>query len=59
MTNFEKIKNMSRGEMATFLLEIVEDYDKPFICEHDNCDKDISCILCYRQWLSKEADNNV
>lgn len=56
MTNAEKIKNMSKEELAILLISIQVPYlDTPF-CEHP-CNH--SCRDCIRKWLDKETEENV
>lgn len=57
MTNFERIKNMSKKEMARFLNKesapcgccIYRSYED---CRNNDCEKGI------KKWLKQEADND-
>lgn len=56
MTNFEKIKSMSREQMTHFMLDTLNN-DVCHYCEI--CD--ISCLEneeIIRKWLESEADSN-
>lgn len=47
MTNYERIKEMTTDNMASFLLEAVKNYDGCYRC----CRNDCRCILCVADWL--------
>lgn len=51
MTNEEKIKSMSREELAKYLLvELKYPY-----CAERNCPEDHDCTACIMDWLGEEA----
>lgn len=54
MTNEEKIKNMSREELAEFLYDI--DWRGVPCCDKSNCIE--QCLKCVQNRLGKEADKN-
>lgn len=50
MTNEEKIKSMSREELAKYLLGQKLPY-----CAGRDCPEDHECINCVLEWLAEEA----
>lgn len=60
MTNFEKIKSMSKEQMTHFMLDIMLDTLNNNVCGYcENCDA--PCLEneeIIRKWLESEADND-
>lgn len=60
MTNFEKIKLMSKEQMTHFMLDIMLDTLNNNVCGYcENCDA--PCLEneeIIRKWLESEASNN-
>lgn len=60
MTNFEKIKSMSKEQMTHFTLDIMLDTLNNNVCGYcENCDA--PCLKneeIIRKWLDSEASNN-
>lgn len=60
MTNFEKIKSMSKEQMTHFMLDIMLDTLNNNVCDYcENCDA--PCLgneEIIRKWLESEASNN-
>lgn len=59
MTNFEKIKSMSKKELAKFIDEIGDECT--CICcsyryRHEICDVDKKCIDGCKEWLDMEVE---
>lgn len=59
MTNEEKIKAMSREEMAEFIDDIYREgkrfVDPPYCKKPCTQSLDYPCRLCAEEWLGKEA----
>ena len=53
MTNEEKIKSMTREELAKYLLGQKQPY-----CAERNCPDDHNCDSCVLEWLDEEARND-
>ena len=54
MTNYEKIKFMTIGEIAELLAN-----ETRVVCaevDTDECDKCEDCTACFRKWLESEAE---
>lgn len=56
MTNFEKIKSMSKKELAKFIDSLSGDDCFCDYCEYGVCD--YSCSAGYENWLEMEVKNN-
>ncbi|CZR99410.1 hypothetical protein CDFC105_72600 [Clostridioides difficile] len=54
MTNFEKIKNMSKKELAKFIDSLGGDDCFCDYCEYGVCD--YSCSAGYENWLEMEVE---
>lgn len=60
MTNFEKVKSMSKEQMTHFMLDVMLDTLNNNVCGYcENCDA--PCLgneEIIRKWLESEASNN-
>ena len=57
LTNYDRIRNMSVEELAV-LLDVCDSCLTPY-CRSKKADEcDNNCLVCAKQWLESEVDNN-
>lgn len=60
MNNYEKIKNMSVDEMASFLKDHADCFDCPacYVTENFDCAENygINCLIAFNRWLLKDCE---